>query len=164
MPQVERRTVAPGTWRFGEAELLEGEGRLRVGGQIRPLDHSSLQVLRLLLQHSGEVVTKDELLEAGWPGRVVAENSLAKAIGRLRAALGNAAGIRAVHGYGYRLACPAHFEPSAAPSPATSAPRGPRRSATPSPARRPGPSCAIWAKAAPASPSSPVRPAWGSGW
>ena len=125
MPQVERRTVAPGTWRFGEAELLEGEGRLRVGGQIRPLDHSSLQVLRLLLQHSGEVVTKDELLEAGWPGRVVAENSLAKAIGRLRAALGNAAGIRAVHGYGYRLACPAHFEPSAAPSPATSAPPRP---------------------------------------
>src|SRR5690606_11345439 len=63
------------------------------------------------LDHAGEVVTKDELLEAGWPGRVVAENSLAKAVSRLRAALGEAAGIRAVHGYGYRLACPARFEP-----------------------------------------------------
>src|SRR5690606_336071 len=45
----------------------------------------------------------------------VAENSLAKAVSRLRAALDGAAEVRAVHGYGYRLACPARSEPSGAP-------------------------------------------------
>ncbi len=111
MPQNGRRHGPQGVWRFGNAELHETTGQLRVAGQPQALDRSSLQVLRHLLEHAGEVVTKDELLDAGWPGRVVAENSLAKAVSRLRAALGEAAGIRAVHGYGYRLACPARFEP-----------------------------------------------------
>lgn len=115
MLHAERRPVRTGVWRFGDAELHENEGRLQVAGETRVLDRSSLQVLRHLLEHAGEVVTKDELLEAGWPGRVVAENSLAKAVSRLRGALGEAAEVRAVHGYGYRLACPARFEPGAAP-------------------------------------------------
>ena len=77
------------------------------------LDRSSYDILLALLHHAGEVVTKDELLEAGWPGRVVSENSLAKAISRLRQALGVDAGaIRSVHGYGYRLAAPTRFTAS----------------------------------------------------
>lgn len=116
---------APGVWRFGDAGLHETEGRLEVAGSARALDRSSLQILRLLLRHAGEVVTKDELLEAGWPGRMVAENSLAKAVSRLRAALGEAAEVRAVHGYGYRLACPARFEPASTGS-VRAAPRQPQ--------------------------------------
>src|SRR3546814_9490981 len=51
------------------------------------------------------LVRSDRLLEAGWPGRVVHENSLAKAIGRLRKALGaDGEALETVHGYGYRLA------------------------------------------------------------
>ncbi|WP_125077406.1 tetratricopeptide repeat protein [Pseudoxanthomonas sp. SGT-18] len=119
MQQGGHRPV-PGVWRFGQAELHETDGHLRVAGSARALDRSSLQVLRHLLRHAGEVVTKDELLEAGWPGRVVAENSLAKAVSRLRAALDGAAEVRAVHGYGYRLACPTRFEPSGAPAPVPS--------------------------------------------
>src|SRR5690606_27930510 len=125
MSQAERRPVRTGVWRFGDAELHENEGRLQVAGQARVLDRSGLQVLRHLLEHAGEVVTKDELLEAGWPGRVVAENSLAKAVSRLRAALGEAAEFRAVHGYGYRLACPARFEPTSTGS-VRAAPRQPQ--------------------------------------
>ena len=95
---------APGIWRFGAVELDERLAALRVAGQAVPIDRSSYDILLALLRHSGEVVTKDELLDAGWPGRVVSENSLAKAVSRLRQALGDdAAALRVVHGYGYRL-------------------------------------------------------------
>ncbi|HEU4814308.1 MAG TPA: winged helix-turn-helix domain-containing protein [Xanthomonadaceae bacterium] len=95
---------APGIWRFGAVELDERLAALRVAGEAVPLDRSGYDILLALLRHSGEVVTKDELLDAGWPGRVVSENSLAKAVSRLRQALGDdAAALRVVHGYGYRL-------------------------------------------------------------
>ena len=95
----------PGVWRFGKAVLDEQVAALRVAGIQVELDRSAYDVLLALLRHAGEIVTKDELLEAGWPGRVVSENSLAKAISRLRQALGeDGDAIRVVHGYGYRLA------------------------------------------------------------
>jgi non-specific serine/threonine protein kinase len=92
-------------WRFGAVTLDERRAELRVGGGVVELDRSSYDVLLALLRHAGEVVTKDELLEAGWPGRVVSENSLAKAVSRLRQALAaDGVALRSVHGYGYRLA------------------------------------------------------------
>jgi len=96
---------APVTWRFGTTELDEREMCLTIGGAIVPLDRSGYDLLLCLVRHAGEVVPKDELLRVGWPGRVVTENSLAKAIGRLRQALDDADGecLRVVHGYGYRL-------------------------------------------------------------
>jgi non-specific serine/threonine protein kinase len=105
------REAVPGIWRFGAAALDEQRAELRVAGTVADLDRSSYDVLLALLRHAGEVVTKDELLEAGWPGRVVSENSLAKAVSRLRQALGADAGaLRSVHGYGYRLAAPVAFQ------------------------------------------------------
>lgn len=104
---------APGHWRFAGVEFHESDSRLIAGDQPQVLDRSSHEVLRYLLAHAGEVVTKEELLEAGWPGRVVSENSLAKAISRLRAALGPAADtLRAAHGYGYRLHAEVGFVPA----------------------------------------------------
>lgn len=100
----------PGLWRFGDAVLDEQQASLHVAGAAVALDRSSHDVLLALLRHAGEVVTKEELLEAGWPGRVVSENSLAKAVSRLRQALGTqGTGLRAVHGYGYRLAAAVEF-------------------------------------------------------
>ena len=93
-------------WRLGNAELHEGQARLWLHGHAHDLDHSSHEVLRCLLAESGRVVSKDRLLQVGWPGRVVSENSLTKAIGRLRQALEDPEGelLCTVHGYGYRLA------------------------------------------------------------
>lgn len=94
---------APKRWHFGRVALDE-RGSVTVAGAPVTLEFSGFRVLLALLRHAGEVVTKDELLEHAWPGRVVAENSLAKAISRLRQALGkDAEAIRAVYGYGYRL-------------------------------------------------------------
>ncbi len=108
--------VRAGTWRFGQVVLDETTAQLRVGSTEVELDRSSYDVLLALLRHAGEIVTKDELLEAGWPGRVVSENSLAKAISRLRQALaGDGESIRVVHGYGYRLAAAVQLQPSPGP-------------------------------------------------
>ncbi|HYD12999.1 MAG TPA: winged helix-turn-helix domain-containing protein [Allosphingosinicella sp.] len=91
--------------RFGQVEFDAARGALSVAGQRVPLDRSSLAILEMLLAEAGKEVDKDRLLEAGWPARVVHENSLAKAIGRLRCALGRDGGaLETVHGYGYRLA------------------------------------------------------------
>jgi CheY-like chemotaxis protein len=67
--------------------------------------------LRTLIAEPETDIHKDCLLHAGWPDRVVHENSLAKVISRLRHTLGNdGAALKTVHGYGYRLAA----EPSPA--------------------------------------------------
>jgi DNA-binding response OmpR family regulator len=101
--------------RFGEVVFDPARGRLSVAGRRTALDRSSAAILQALLSAAGQEVAKDRLLEAGWSGRLVHENSLAKAIGRLRGALGeDGALIETVHGYGYRLAA----EPEAAALPA----------------------------------------------
>ena len=97
--------AGPRLWRFGAVEVDESRASVRVGGTEVALDRSSYDVLLALLRHRGEIVTRGELLDAGWPGRVVSENSLSKAISRLRPLLGaDGACLRVVHGYGYRLA------------------------------------------------------------
>lgn len=91
-------------WRFGEVEFDDVEGKLRVAGQAVELDRSSCAILTLLLQEAGTEVSKERLLAAGWPNRIVHENSLAKAIGRLRQVLGEQGqALETVYGFGYKL-------------------------------------------------------------
>ncbi len=73
-------------------------------GEELDLDRSSRWVLLALAQAEGFAVAKQDLLQMGWPDRIVHENSLAKAIGRIRAALGeDGKRLEAVYGRGYRL-------------------------------------------------------------
>jgi non-specific serine/threonine protein kinase len=95
-------------WRFADASFDEANLSLTVAGRAVELERRPLQLLALLLAHAGEIVTKDEILEALWPGREVSEASLTTCMGRLRQALGEAGhtAIRTVHGYGYRFSAP----------------------------------------------------------
>lgn len=92
-------------WRFANATLDEARGTLCVGGQEVTIQRLPLDVLRTLLRHAGEVVTKDELAEAVWTRKIVDDAVITKAVGKLRAALGDntQAIIKTVHGVGYRL-------------------------------------------------------------
>lgn len=90
--------------RVGQVLFDERNGRLIVGGQDVEIDRSSRAILAMLLASGGTVIDKTDLLQAGWPGRKVHENSLTKAIARLRRALGDEGWrIEAVYGHGYRL-------------------------------------------------------------
>lgn len=77
---------------------------LSVSGTPVPLERKPLEVLRQLLRHGGEVVTREEFISGVWSGRELSDSALAKAVSRVREVLGTAgACIRTVHGYGYRI-------------------------------------------------------------
>jgi DNA-binding winged helix-turn-helix (wHTH) protein len=97
-------------WRFASAVLDEASWTLQVDGRRIPLEAKPLELLHELLLRAGDVVTKDELLDAVWPGLMVVEASLPTAIMKLRRALGDEKGegaiIETVPRIGYRLAVP----------------------------------------------------------
>ena len=96
--------MVDGHIRIGDVLIDAARGHLSRSGRRIDLDRSTAAILKLLAQEAGDEVGKDRLLEAGWPGRVVHENSLAKAIGRLRHGMGReGAALQTVHGFGYRL-------------------------------------------------------------
>ncbi|TVR91172.1 MAG: hypothetical protein EA418_14350 [Wenzhouxiangellaceae bacterium] len=103
--QSDEQGVVGGLYRFAEAELDLKTHQLRVGGRPVHVEAKALRLLAALVSRPGETLTKDELLEAGWPGRVVTEGVLTKTIMKLRQALGDdrQSLVRTVHGYGYRL-------------------------------------------------------------
>jgi len=106
-------------WRLRDGEFDEGNGILRIDGRASELDRSCRAILALLLECSGAPVSKERLLEAGWPATIVHENSLAKAIGRLREALGSQADLlKAVYGVGYKLDATILAQPVAPHQPA----------------------------------------------
>lgn len=82
-------------WRFGVIEYNEARQALHIAGRPTELEHKPLKVLSLLLRHAGEVVTKDELFETVWAGRVTVDHVLSTAVGKLRKAL-DAAGERRI--------------------------------------------------------------------
>lgn len=92
-------------WVLGDAEFDPSARELRVGGQHVRLERKPMAVLERLLEQPGEVVTKEELLESVWHGRVVVEAVLTTAITKLRSALRDHDQqlVTTVHGYGYRL-------------------------------------------------------------
>jgi eukaryotic-like serine/threonine-protein kinase len=93
------------SYRFGSAEFDEARFELRVAGLPVEVERRALEVLAYLLRHSGEVVTKDELLREIWVGRVTVEKVLPNAINKLRRALGeaNASQVATQARMGYRL-------------------------------------------------------------
>ncbi|MGH8562133.1 MAG: winged helix-turn-helix domain-containing protein, partial [Nevskiales bacterium] len=99
-------TPAARRYQFGAAVFDEGRLELSVNGRRVDIERKPLEVLRYLLQHADQVVTRDRLLEACWPGRILSESVLSKALSKLREALGDKdqSLIKTVHGYGYRLA------------------------------------------------------------
>jgi non-specific serine/threonine protein kinase len=99
-------------WHFANAAFDEASWALRVDGRIVALEGKPLEVLHELLLRAGEVVTKDEILDAVWPGVIVVEGSLATAISKLRKALGGASDaiIATVPRVGYRFVAPVVVE------------------------------------------------------
>lgn len=82
------------------AELRGADGAVI---RMRP---RSLEILKLLAANAGRVVSKQELMEAAWPGVHVGEDSLFQAIRELRAALGDDRRqiVKLVSGRGYLFA------------------------------------------------------------
>ena len=84
--------------------MLLRQRRLAADGVPIELGTRALDLLLILLEANGSLVTKDELLSSVWPGIVVAEENLKVQISRLRKALGEDRDfIRTEFGRGYRF-------------------------------------------------------------
>ena len=83
----------PHVIRFDRFEVDLAAGQLRKRGNRVRLRDQPFQVLAALLEHSGQVVTRDDLCRRLWPGKVFVDfdNSLNIAIARLRTVLGDSA-------------------------------------------------------------------------
>jgi len=86
-------TQSPGVLRFGTFEVDLRAGELRKQGKRIKIQDQPFHVLTVLLQHSGEVVTREELRNQNWPPDTFVDfdNSLNTAINKLREALGDSA-------------------------------------------------------------------------
>jgi TolB-like protein len=84
--------------------LLKPRRELLANGRREPIGKRALDILSVLAEAGGEIVTKDELLEAVWPGVIVEENALQVHVVALRKALGpDADRLKTIRGVGYQL-------------------------------------------------------------
>jgi len=95
-------------YEFGPFRVdAEKETLLRAGEPV-PLTPKTFQILLVLVRHSQEIVTKDDLLKTVWPDTFVEEANLSRTIFMLRKALGESPQdhryVLTVPGIGYRLA------------------------------------------------------------
>src|ERR1700730_12378903 len=75
-------------YEFGGFCLDPTERVLLQAGKRVPLVPKAIETLLILVQHSGHVLTKDELIRSVWPDTFVEENNLNQHISALRRALG----------------------------------------------------------------------------
>lgn len=105
---------APAAFVFGPFRLLVQRRELLLHGIPVTLGQRAIEVLLTLVSCAGQLVTKDEIMTAVWPGVVVEENNLQVHISALRKALGLAGDPKSflltVAGRGYRFVAPVEIE------------------------------------------------------
>jgi TolB-like protein/DNA-binding winged helix-turn-helix (wHTH) protein/Tfp pilus assembly protein PilF len=98
--------------RFGSFEVNVAAGELRKGGSRIRLQEKPFQLILLLLDRPGEIVTRDEVRQALWPADTFVDfdHSLGTAVAKLRAALGDSARnprfVETVANRGYKFIAP----------------------------------------------------------
>ena len=100
------------TFQFGVFEFHPRTGELRKQGVKLKLQEQPTQILTLLLEHSGEVVTREEIQKHLWPEGTYVDfdNAINSAIRKLRDALGdspeNPRFVETLARRGYRFIAP----------------------------------------------------------
>ena len=98
------RAAAEATIEFGRFRVLLRQRQLVTDGVPIELGSRAFDLLLVLLEANGSLVTKEELLSRVWPGIFVAEENLKVHISSLRKALGEDRDfIRTEFGRGYRF-------------------------------------------------------------
>jgi TolB-like protein/DNA-binding winged helix-turn-helix (wHTH) protein len=92
---------------FGQFELDLATVELRAGGQVVEVEPQVFALLALLVENRERLVSKDEIIEKVWDGRVVTDAAVASRVKTARQALGDDGKsqqfIRTIHGQGYRF-------------------------------------------------------------
>lgn len=88
MDLLDKRPARLYRYFFGTAEFDEAKFELRINETPVAIERRPLVLLAKMLEHADQVVTKGELLQTVWGGRLTVENVLANATAKLRKALG----------------------------------------------------------------------------
>ncbi len=100
---------------FGPFELDPAKAELRKGGEPVALEPQVFSLLAYLVEHHERLVTKDELIEKVWDGRVVSDSALSSRVKSSRKALGDTGKaqrfIKTIHGRGFRFVAAVRVEP-----------------------------------------------------
>jgi adenylate cyclase len=96
--------------RVGDWELDTALNEVRQGSQTVKLEPKATELLAFLAQRAGQVVSREELLAALWPGVVVGDDTITQAVLKLRRSLKDDARspryIETISKRGYRLIAP----------------------------------------------------------
>lgn len=100
----------PAALQVGEWRVAPQLNQISRAGQTVRLEPRAVELLGYLALRAGEVVSREELLAALWPGVIVGDNALTQVVTKLRKALGDTAReptyIEAISKRGYRLIAP----------------------------------------------------------
>lgn len=95
---------------FRDYELDTRLFALRCGGQPRPVEPLVFNLLLHLARHRDRIVSREELMDALWAGKVVSESTLSSCIKAARQAVGDSGAeqncIATIHRRGYRFVVP----------------------------------------------------------
>src|SRR5437667_12862432 len=103
--------------RFGFFEVDLRASELRKHGIRIKVQEQPFHILTLLLERSGDIVTREELRQKLWPAHTFVDfdRSLNKAMTKLRAALADSAEspryVETIPRHGYRFLAPVHGHP-----------------------------------------------------
>jgi DNA-binding winged helix-turn-helix (wHTH) protein len=117
-------TLPARRYRFGAFEADAVTGELRRQGILIKLNAQPFQVLLMLVEHPGQLLTREEISRQLWPDGTFVdyEHGVNSAVNRIREALGDAAGnsrfVQTLARRGYRFVAPVErIEPGEPPSP-----------------------------------------------
>ena len=94
-------------YQFGPFELDIAAVELRANGSACALEPQVFALLALLVENHTRLVSKDEIIEKVWDGRVVTDSAIASRVKSARHALGDSGQaqrfIKTIHGRGFRF-------------------------------------------------------------
>lgn len=114
MPTPQNQT---GIWRFGVYEVDSRRLQLRRNGVTVKLREQPFRILLHLLEHAGQIVTREDLRQLLWPADTYVDfdHSLNTAVMNVRNVLGDPAGapmyVETIPRRGYRFVAPVVFVP-----------------------------------------------------
>jgi len=100
---VDPVSEAPASVEFGRFRILPHRREVLADGRPIELGGRAFDILMVLIEANGVVVSKDELMSRVWPGRIIEEGNLRAQIRALRMALADRELIRTVAGRGYQF-------------------------------------------------------------
>src|ERR1700675_523010 len=103
-------SLAPDRLRVGDWTVEPALNQISAAGKTVKLEPKAMAALIYLANRPGQVVSREALLSAVWPGVVVGDDSLTQVVIKLRKALGDVpekpAYIQTISKGGYRLVAP----------------------------------------------------------